>query len=170
MQASQFWDVDGWAGTEPSAYPTVWPRWNGTYTNATLLTASNAGLPLGDLNAFPEEKAIYEYNRSKIEDHILGLNTDQMTDIELPVAIDEKQLAAGVSIYPNPVNNILNIESTVAVNNVEIYSITGSLVHKVNSSRMLTQSIDISELAQGMYIVRLGFENGESFSSKLTKK
>ena len=75
-----------------------------------------------------------------------------------------------VKLYPNPVNNILNIESELAVANVSIYSITGSLVHQVNSSRMLSQSIDISELAEGMYIIRLGFENGESYSSKLTKK
>ena len=100
----------------------------------------------------------------------MGLNTDQMTDIETPVSVDEMQLSAGVSIYPNPVNNILNIESAVAVANVSIYSITGSLVHQVKTSSILSESIDISELAEGMYIVRLGFVNGGSYSSKLTKK
>ena len=41
------------------------PPFNLTYTNDTLLTAGTDGLPLGDLNWFPDKKAIYDANRAQ---------------------------------------------------------------------------------------------------------
>ncbi len=169
-QYSQFWDVDEWAGTTAAMYPTVWPRWDGAYTNETLLTASTAALPLGDLNAFPDQKAVWELNQEKIAKHILDLKTDQVTDLERPVGVEDMQFSSDVSIYPNPANTFIHIESAIAVKLVSIYSITGSLVHQVNSGNIGSESIDISELTEGMYIIKLDFVNGATHSSKLTKK
>ncbi len=168
-QYSQFWDVDGWAGTPAALYPTVWPRWDGAYTNATLLTASTAALPLGDLNAFPGQKAVWELNQEKIATHILGLNTDQVTDLERPVGVNKKMISSSFSVYPNPVTTHFSIESLSAINRVSIYSITGALVKDIVVSNSM-KDIDVTDLSKGVYLITVNYSEGGSLSSKLIKE
>ncbi len=73
------WDIDSWNGVALGEYPQTWPRFNGVYTNPELLTASTEGLPLGDLNWYPDKKAAWESEKAMIEAHILALNEDQYT-------------------------------------------------------------------------------------------
>jgi len=68
------WDIDAYRGYAPDALPQSWPRFNGSYTNSTLLTASQEGLPLGDLNWYPDQKFQWYANKALIEAHVLGLN------------------------------------------------------------------------------------------------
>ncbi len=67
------WDIDGYRGYGPAELPQVWPRFDGSYTNPELLTASQEGLPLGDLNWYPEAKFIWFANREGIQAHVLDL-------------------------------------------------------------------------------------------------
>ncbi|MGC8654826.1 MAG: hypothetical protein ACP5US_12640, partial [Candidatus Kryptoniota bacterium] len=64
-----------WFWCADSAYnlgnPVVWPRINCSYKNSQLLTGSIEGLPLGDLNWFPEAKALWQANQATIMQHIL---------------------------------------------------------------------------------------------------
>jgi len=170
-QPSKLWDVDDMADTPLEYYPLEWPRWNGEYTNATLLTASNAGLPLGDLNAFPEAKAIWELNKEKINQHILDLNTDQIPDSELekPVGVEDIQLGAAISVYPNPASDVLMISSENTISSISIYSITGSLVKKQNIPGY-ELNVDISELFQGVYFIETELSEGGVYSTKFIKK
>ena len=60
-----------------------------------------------------------------------------------------------VLIYPNPANNILNIEQiNTTYNLVEIYSLSGNLVYKSDLS-LSAQAINLSDYSKGMYIVKL---------------
>ena len=66
------------------------------------------------------------------------------------------------SIYPNPANDRLYIETTAEIEDVVVYSITGVIVSQqstVNSQRSL--SIDLSKLNTGIYIIKINTENGE---------
>lgn len=72
--AQWHWDPDG----DPAINDT-WPVFDGTYTNAQLLSGSIEDLPLGDLNWFPDKKAIWEANEQLIKDHIINLNTNKLT-------------------------------------------------------------------------------------------
>ena len=49
-----FWDPDG-----DVANNLTWPLFNGVYNNPALLIGSIEGLPLGDLNWYPEAKALW---------------------------------------------------------------------------------------------------------------
>jgi hypothetical protein len=60
----------------------VWPVFNGVYTNSTMLTASLESLPMGDLNWFPTEKAIWEFNKSAIDVHVAAGNTDRIAMVD----------------------------------------------------------------------------------------
>ncbi len=90
---SYMWSMDKWAGTDPTEYPQVWPRFDGSYTNPELLSASIEGLPLGDLNWFPAQRSLWFSEREQIETHILSLNEQRY-----PLGADPDTLLYGVKI------------------------------------------------------------------------
>lgn len=75
-----------------------------------------------------------------------------------------------ISIYPNPVTTTLNLSST-AISDFElsILDITGKVI---KSDRMLDQNFafDVSDLASGMYMLRLVSHDGASKVVKFVKR
>lgn len=57
---------------------------------------------------------------------------------------------SNINVYPNPVSDILNIETTLEVQSVEIYNIQGQKVLSSNQKQ-----INLSDLAAGIYMVRI---------------
>ena len=55
-----------------------------------------------------------------------------------------------VVLYPNPVRDILNIETELEIQSIEIYNIQGQKVLSSNQKQ-----INVSDLAVGMYMVRI---------------
>jgi len=62
-------------------------------------------------------------------------------------------------IYPNPVSGNLKIENLQDVTEIGIYNVTGQLVRTVSSAIGNTE-IDMSDLSNGMYIIKM--QNGKS--------
>lgn len=60
----------------------VWPVFNGLYTSSTMLTASLESLPMGDLNWFPTEKAIWVFNKPAIDNHVAAGNTERIAMVD----------------------------------------------------------------------------------------
>ena len=102
------WDIDGYNGGKPVDLPFAWPRFDGTYTNPDLLTASLEGLPLGDLNWFPEEQFQWLANKGLIQAHILDLNEDSYTLIH-PDSIVYKVKFTVVDVDGKPIEGALMI-------------------------------------------------------------
>jgi len=73
------------------------------------------------------------------------------------LGVDDEILAQSVILYPNPVTNILTIDSEIPITKVEIFSILGKKVKEINSD---FKSIPIDNLSNGVYIVKLLFDNG----------
>ncbi len=69
-----------------------------------------------------------------------------------------------MTLFPNPTTGILNINAVEANSSVEVYNIIGDKVYSGNLSKG-NNSLDLSGLANGSYIVKLN-----SDSQKLTKK
>lgn len=63
----------------------------------------------------------------------------------------EKEL--GFKIYPNPVNNLLNIEIDNEIQNAKIYSISGSLLK--NENNLASNNLDVSDLQKGYYFLKI---------------
>jgi hypothetical protein len=72
--------------------------------------------------------------------------------------------ANGFSVYPNPVKNMLNIESTAPVDNVTVYDILGKVVLQEAPGK-ISPAINMSGLASGTYMVKVTIGN----SSKTVK-
>lgn len=70
-----------------------------------------------------------------------------------------------VSIYPNPVNDILNIESETEIKSVSIYNLQGQ---KIKTS--FSKQVNVSDLSSGIYMVRVEGSNNAIETKKIVKQ
>lgn len=73
------------------------------------------------------------------------------------------------SVYPNPVTDILNIKGSETVVKAEVYNIAGQKVLAVENNSIIENTINLSALNRGMYIIKLHTE-GSYQSIKITKE
>lgn len=74
---------------------------------------------------------------------------------------------SGIAIYPNPTSDALNISlKNATVAQVAIYSITGAKVMEIEAA----SNLDISELAAGVYLVRVQDSNNAVFFKRIVKQ
>lgn len=73
-----------------------------------------------------------------------------------------------LSIYPNPANGIIHLNSVKDFKEIEIYNTMGKLCFKKNIYSKEEISINISALQAGMYLIRVGFTDGNIASGKFT--
>ncbi len=80
------------------------------------------------------------------------------------VGIEEFDLEGSVKVYPNPANNILNIEldEVYEVINLRILNILGKEVQQKQFNREQLLRIDISELPTGPYFIHLQTPEGKA--------
>ena len=153
--------------------PVVWPRFNGSYTNSTMLTASTEGLPLGDLNWFPNKKAIWNAHQSALMQHIENEDTTQY--IITGIRQENNQIPNAFSLsqnYPNPFNPSTIIKYSVRISGVvtlKVYNSLGqeiaTLVNQEQNAGNYNITFDASKLASGVYMYRI-----QSGDFSLTKK
>ena len=68
-------------------------------------------------------------------------------------------------VYPNPVNDLLNVKSNVAIEKMQIYTLTGQLLKTQN----FNSPIDISNLSSGVYLIKI-YSNNKVSNLKFVKK
>jgi len=89
--------------------------------------------------------------------HLIGMN-----DI---LANNDSQIE-NISIYPNPVKEVLNIESTYPANEIEIYNTLGVLVMKQRNPNI---QIDLSNLPSGLLFIKI-ITNQGTITKKIIKE
>lgn len=102
----------------------------------------------------------------------LTVSNDCSSDIETKtiyvLGIDDNQIS-GLSIYPNPVADILNIEMNNAQEfDITISDISGKIVYKSNSETYSTQ-LDVSAFAPGLYTISI-LSNEKNSNHKIIVK
>ena len=83
----------------------------------------------------------------------------------ITIGIDENELLS-FSVYPNPTSDILTIQSGTTFTRIEIYNQAGQLI--ISKSNL--DKIDVSELNQGLYFIKVIDEEGNFGISKIVKK
>lgn len=148
--AQWHWDPDG-----DVAINDTWPLIDGTYTNAELLTGSVANLPLGDLNWFPEKKAMWEMYKDEIFAHMKAGNTEKWGNIGVGPVVEAGSFS---KVYPNPMSHTSMLEFTLdtpAQVKVSIYNSLGqevrNVLNEMRSSGTHTITIDRGDLKHGLY-------------------
>lgn len=71
-----------------------------------------------------------------------------------------------ITIYPNPATDIVTIETTEIIENIQIYSTLGQLVF---NSEAIDNQLDISHLKSGIYYLRIKLFDESIFTQKLIK-
>ena len=71
------------------------------------------------------------------------------------------------TIYPNPTNSTFKINHVV--NDLKVYDLTGKMVKSYIGNYGKEYSFDISNLTQGIYLVKIKNDLGQSLTSKLVK-
>lgn len=91
------------------------------------------------------------------------------TDAECNVLnVDNVTLTSKFLIYPNPTNNSINIlnNSNIDVRQITITNILGQIVKKAQSENY----IDLSNLPNGTYLLKINLNNGSSINYKIVKR
>ena len=73
----------------------------------------------------------------------------------------------GLSVYPNPVNNVMNLQANENISKVAIYNVLGQEVYSAKINAM-TSSVDMSSMASGAYFVKVNI-NGTEGTVKVIK-
>jgi len=85
-----------------------------------------------------------------IENDIKSWNEISKSLTYAPLAITD-EYTLNFSVFPNPTNGVLNITSKTPINRIEIYSILGK---EILNTTISTNSVDISNLNRGVYIIK----------------
>lgn len=70
--------------------------------------------------------------------------------------------------YPNPVNEVLTIQSQVTIESIAVYNLMGQKV--LSSSGTSQGKIDLSPLNSGIYLLKATFNGGHTETLKIVKK
>lgn len=86
------------------------------------------------------------------------------------LSVHENELNNGLTLYPNPVKNNLNIETKdiIEIESINIYNALGQLLQEFSNTQS-TKLIDVSNLASGNYFVKIRTGKG-ILTSKFIKK
>jgi hypothetical protein len=87
--------------------------------------------------------------------------------------VENNWLTSQVTVWPNPADDIINVKLSDAVNDkieIEIVSLTGQPLSRLNNTGNRQFSADVSKLTSGVYLLRLKGSSGSSTTSRFIVK
>jgi hypothetical protein len=126
-------------------------------SGSDFATVSPDGLVTAVANGTVTVRATAVADVTKFDD--IEILIDQTAGIENPNKVQ-------YAIFPNPAVDVVNISSDKAIKQVNIYNELGQLVLTSGSA----ETINVSGISTGVYIVKAQFENGATATQKLMKK
>jgi len=167
------WDPDGDISNN-----STWPVFNGVYSNDAMLIGSIEGLPLGDLNWFPEAKTLWAKNKTRIDDHMRAAIEGKLNMLSGVKSLNLSDIKT--TCFPNPFSNELTISYSVknqALVKLTILTLNGQTVTElVNQSEAVGEytakwngkNIKGEILPNGIYLYKLQIGN-EVASARVLK-
>ena len=58
-------------------------------------------------------------------------------------------------VYPNPVNDMLNIDGNVRIDSLEVINQLGQRVLNINGSSLFNNQVNLGKLKSGLYFIKL---------------
>lgn len=83
------------------------------------------------------------------------------------LGINDFESSLDLTVYPNPTANSFSLNK--AINKLHIFDLSGKLVKTFSGAFSKNENYDISNLNQGLYLVKIENDNGQSLTSKLIK-
>ena len=139
-------EVNGFHRTNAYISHYTGSAWDATVSGSATLTASG----------------MYSLSRSGIT----SLSPFTVADKNARLGVTNVYANNDMSIYPNPVSDVLYIKSTTKVDKVSIYDMTGHLIKVVNLNTN-TNAIPVNELSAGLYYAYI---TGQDQTGKTVQK
>lgn len=94
--------------------------------------------------------------------------TDSSCFVQANLSADEFSLENQIIVYPNPAKDMLHLETnpTILASNLSLYNMLGKKVLERNIKTNRHESLDISSLSQGIYVLSIKTDKG-NYSQKL---
>ncbi len=144
---------------------------NFTTVNSNITTSN-----IGDAVVIPEntvpgtyylilqadpENTIYETNE---------YNNTLTQQLLIQPASNTSISTVGIKIYPNPILNILNVEASTVVDNIQIFNSNGKLVLKKDKLNTKKTVLHLSNLLSGVYYIKITTIKGFVSIRKIVKE
>jgi hypothetical protein len=95
---------------------------------------------------------------SGIEDILYDVPVNQNINIveASTLSINDSSIESNIKIYPNPTDHILNLDSSITINRIEVFDALGKkvLTKQLNSN---DSSINVSKLSTGFYVIKIAY-------------
>jgi len=108
-----------------------------------------------DLNADSLDFPI-DFNNEELK---FNANTVTLSDCVGPVSSSTPDFS--LSIFPNPVNELLYINTSTWLDDIKIYESTGKLVYQQNDN--VSNILDVSGLQRGIYVLQLNSQQSKIY-------
>jgi bacillolysin len=153
---------------------TVWTKAASKTTPVTGTITIPASATLGTTrlrvamkyNGIPTSCEAFSYGQ--VEDYSVNITAaGPIVTPEVTAGLVETNDNASFALYPNPVDNELNV--SLAKSDGATFRITNNLGQQVNSGQLSGTSIDVSRLNTGIYIIELN-NGGKRIVKKFVKK
>lgn len=162
------WNQDGTfddAGEVYEAGTIISDGFDGTQITATI------GIPPTALIGQTRMRVLLNYETSKITacddtDFFYGQTEDYSLLVKESLATSDLNKNM-VSIFPNPVKDLLNFKGAKKITNIEVYSLTGQKVRSLD--QLSDNKIELSNLIKGTYIINANID-GSIKSFKFIKE
>ena len=172
VSTTQFVNLNGTGTDDGKIVSYSWTQISGPST-ATILSSDSANTQITNLN-----EGIYVFELKVTDDNgAVGKDTMTVTvalEKTSPVRLTAK--SSNLTVYPNPVHDITNLEVNTDKNNTNvkilITDMTGKAVYTkefVSTTSYIRQQIDMSNLIKGVYIVSVYFDGMQQQSVKVVR-
>jgi hypothetical protein len=139
--------------------------WEGTCTSLTQVANACGSNMLDDVAVTPNTDYYLQVWSDGTGRRATGLFEVLVQEATLSIAETNFE---GFSIYPNPVNDLLNFKSVQIIDELQVYTLLGQNVMTITPKASQTQ-INMSGLTSGLYILKVRIGN-EMASYKVVKE
>ena len=80
------------------------------------------------------------------------------------------EVNSGLKLFPNPATSVLNISSVSNIRNISVSNVIGQRVVNFNEINTDNYSLNVADLAKGVYLINIENVDGTSVVTKFVKK
>jgi hypothetical protein len=144
-------------------------------TNTITLDARNSGaLYLWNTNATSQKIVVSRNGKYSVYVNLNGCVTEDSLEVTYEatcVGVNERENELGITIYPNPTSDILNISikknHSLAPIKISILDAIGKEIYSENSNGLDLQLVSVSEYESGLYFIRIEID-GNNYQSRFS--
>lgn len=136
----------------------------------TELIGSQAGIPIDAFNQYtftftPPVTGVYYISVRNVSPQLAAASGSYavlLDNFTVTQALSNDEfLTSNINVYPNPSSSIVNITSTESmINSIELTDINGRTVKTLNANGTNEVQINVSDLAQGIYMMKIASDKG----------